>query len=295
MRIGGELKLSNIKDLLISEEESSNNGEISNEVNIKDVPDENIYKNNTQKNQERGVKRYMKYEDGKIKYLHEDEVKLKDEVNAEDDAELSFKEKFISFINKEKVLNLFKLSEDNFNIKHFMNILLAVFIIVFIAFVYIYYFNDNNGKVNNNTHSDLNNVNVINVSEEFNKSNNDGNIKVEIDTSLESTDKDVKLEDVINSTRKINSEELNKIYNYIDLKANRASTISAIKKHKEDKENLYIFIYKNQKLIKENNELFQETENLLIKSISMSNEFLDAFNDKSTKTKLNDIIEKYQQ
>lgn len=286
--------MSNIKDLLIDQEELFDEPELTTKVNIKDTSSSE-HKKNTQISKERGVRKYMKYEDGEIMYLDESnsegevevkgEVKDKVNVNSEKKSNLNFKSKFLNFFNKEKFNKLLEITEKDFNFKYFINTMIVIFVIIFILFVYAYYLKGNNTDkyIANNSE---NIVATLNTEEIF-------NIENKTEENVQVTDKNIKLEDIINEIKKINSEEIGKINDYIDLKANRASTISAIKRYKTNKENLYVLISKNQNLIKEGNELLQETVDLLVKSIAMSNEFLNAFHDKSTKTKLNDIIEKY--
>lgn len=286
--------MSNIKDLLIDQEELFDEPELTTKVNIKDTSSSE-HKKNTQISKERGVRKYMKYEDGEIMYLDESnsegevevkgEVKDKDNVNSEKKSNLNFKSKFLNFFNKEKFNKLLEITEKDFNFKYFINTMIVIFVIIFILFVYAYYLKGNNTDkyIANNSE---NIVAALNTEEIF-------NIENKTEENVQVTDKNIKLEDIINEIKKINSEEIGKINDYIDLKANRASTISAIKRYKTNKENLYVLISKNQNLIKEGDELLQETVDLLVKSIAMSNEFLNAFHDKSTKTKLNDIIEKY--
>lgn len=286
--------MSNIKDLLIDQEELFDEPELTTKVNIKDTSSSE-HKKNTQISKERGVRKYMKYEDGEIMYLDESnsegevevkgEVKDKDNVNSEKKSNLNFESKFLNFFNKEKFNKLLEITEKDFNFKYFINTMIVIFVIIFILFVYAYYLKGNNTDkyIANNSE---NIVAALNTEEIF-------NIENKTEENVQVTDKNIKLEDIINEIKKINSEEIGKINDYIDLKANRASTISAIKRYKTNKENLYVLISKNQNLIKEGDELLQETVDLLVKSIAMSNEFLNAFHDKSTKTKLNDIIEKY--
>lgn len=286
--------MSNIKDLLIDQEELFDEPELTTKVNIKDTSSSE-HKKNTQISKERGVRKYMKYEDGEIMYLDESnsegevevkgEVKDKDNVNSEKKSNLNFKSKFLNFFNKEKFNKLLEITEKDFNFKYFINTMIVIFVIIFILFVYAYYLKGNNTDkyIANNSE---NIVAALNTEEIF-------NIENKTEENVQVIDKNIKLEDIINEIKKINSEEIGKINDYIDLKANRASTISAIKRYKTNKENLYVLISKNQNLIKEGDELLQETVDLLVKSIAMSNEFLNAFHDKSTKTKLNDIIEKY--
>jgi len=288
--------LSNIKDLLIDQEKLFNEPELTTKVNVKDTSSSE-HKENTQISKERGVRKYMKYEDGEIIYLDESnsegevevkgEVKDKVNVNSEKKSNLNFKSKFLNFFNKEKFNKLLEITEKDFNFKYFINTMIVIFVIIFILFVYACYLKGNNTDkyIANNSE---NTVAVLNTEERFNNV-----IENKTEENAQVTDKNIKLEDIINEIKKINSEEIGKIYDYIDLKANRASTISAIKRYKTNKENLYVLISKNQNLIKEGDELLQETEDLLVKSIAMSNEFLNAFHDKSTKTKLNDVIEKY--
>lgn len=286
--------MSNIKDLLIDQEELFDEPELTTKVNIKDTSSSE-HKKNTQISKERGVRKYMKYEDGEIMYLDESnsegevevkgEVKDKDNVNSEKKSNLNFKSKFLNFFNKEKFNKLLEITEKDFNFKYFINTMIVIFVIIFILFVYAYYLKGNNTDKYIADNSE-NIVAALNTEEIF-------NIENKTEENVQVTDKNIKLEDIINEIKKINSEEIGKINDYIDLKANRASTISAIKRYKTNKENLYVLISKNQNLIKEGNELLQETVDLLVKSIAMSNEFLNAFHDKSTKTKLNDIIEKY--
>lgn len=288
--------MSNIKDLLIDQEKLFNEPELTTKVNVKDTSSSE-HKENTQISKERGVRKYMKYEDGEIIYLDESnsegevevkgEVKDKVNVNSEKKSNLNFKSKFLNFFNKEKFNKLLEITEKDFNFKYFINTMIVIFVIIFILFVYACYLKGNNTDkyIANNSE---NTVAVLNTEERFNNV-----IENKTEENAQVTDKNIKLEDIINEIKKINSEEIGKIYDYIDLKANRASTISAIKRYKTNKENLYVLISKNQNLIKEGDELLQETEDLLVKSIAMSNEFLNAFHDKSTKTKLNDVIEKY--
>lgn len=286
--------MSNIKDLLIDQEELFDEPELTTKVNIKDTSSSE-HKKNTQISKERGVRKYMKYEDGEIMYLDESnsegevevkgEVKDKDNVNSEKKSNLNFKSKFLNFFNKEKFNKLLEITEKDFNFKYFINTMIVIFVIIFILFVYAYYLKGNNTDKYIADNSE-NIVAALNTEEIF-------NIENKTEENVQVTDKNIKLEDIINEIKKINSEEIGKINDYIDLKANRASTISAIKRYKTNKENLYVLISKNQNLIKEGDELLQETVDLLVKSIAMSNEFLNAFHDKSTKTKLNDIIEKY--
>lgn len=288
--------MSNIKDLLIDQEKLFNEPELTTKVNVKDTSSSE-HKENTQISKERGVRKYMKYEDGEIMYLDESnsegevevkgEVKDKVNVNSEKKSNLNFKSKFLNFFNKEKFNKLLEITEKDFNFKYFINTMIVIFVIIFILFVYACYLKGNNTDkyIANNSE---NTVAALNTEERFNNV-----IENKTEENAQVTDKNIKLEDIINEIKKINSEEIGKIYDYIDLKANRASTISAIKRYKTNKENLYVLISKNQNLIKEGDELLQETEDLLVKSIAMSNEFLNAFHDKSTKTKLNDVIEKY--
>lgn len=282
--------MSNIKDLLIDQEELFDEPELTTKVNVKDTSSSE-HKENTQISKERGVRKYMKYEDGEIMYLDESnsegEVKDKVNVNSEKKSNLNFKSKFLNFFNKEKFNKLLEITEKDFNFKYFINTMIVIFVIIFILFVYAYYLKGNNTDkyIANNSE---NIVAALNTEERFNNV-----IENKTEENVQVTDKNIKLEDIINEIKKINSEEIGKVNDYIDLKANRASTISAIKRYKTNKENLYVLISKNQNLIKEGDELLQETEDLLVKSIAMSNEFLNAFHDKSTKTKLNDIIEKY--
>lgn len=288
--------MSNIKDLLIDQEELFDEPELTTKVNVKDTSSSE-HKENTQISKERGVRKYMKYEDGEIMYLDESnsegevevkgEVKDKVNVNSEKKSNLNFKSKFLNFFNKEKFNKLLEITEKDFNFKYFINTMIVIFVIIFILFVYACYLKGNNTDkyIANNSE---NIVAALNTEERFNNV-----IENKTEENVQVTDKNIKLEDIINEIKKINSEEIGKINDYIDLKANRASTISAIKRYKTNKENLYVLISKNQNLIKEGDELLQETEDLLVKSIAMSNEFLNAFHDKSTKTKLNDVIEKY--
>ena len=288
--------MSNIKDLLIDQEELFDEPELTTKVNVKDTSSSE-HKENTQISKGRGVRKYMKYEDGEIMYLDESnsegevevkgEVKDKVNVNSEKKSNLNFKSKFLNFFNKEKFNKLLEITEKDFNFKYFINTMIVIFVIIFILFVYAYYLKGNNTDkyIANNSE---NIVAALNTEERFNNV-----IENKTEENVQVTDKNIKLEDIINEIKKINSEEIGKVNDYIDLKANRASTISAIKRYKTNKENLYVLISKNQNLIKEGDELLQETEDLLVKSIAMSNEFLNAFHDKSTKTKLNDVIEKY--
>lgn len=292
------LKLSNIKDLLArkNEEEIFNNTDEKNtngSIDIEKTSNEkiNVSTNKTgiPKNKEGGNKVYMKYEDGEVMYLDEDRVNLKDEVNQ------NLKSKLSSLVE-----SILKSNKNIFNFKRFINMVFTIFILVFIVFVYVYYFKDSGNYNTNNSFYGKEVYNIeFNADEHLNKLNDNDVVKSMINTGSASNLYDtgmeeiIDLEKVIADIKEINTKELEKVYNYINLKANRVSTISSIKNYKENKENLYLLIHKNINLI-EDEKKFQETESLLIKSISMSNEFLEAFEGDSTKSALKSIIEKYK-
>lgn len=289
--------MSKIKDLIIEQQKISfDNDEFILKTN-KNTLSENEHKETTLTQEGRGSKKYMKFEDGKVKYLLEEEnianCETENEIKVGDNQNSNFKVISIisSFIKKEKFTKLLKLIEKDFNIKYFINILILVFAIVFILSIYVFFHRGPHYKEN------IENNNLHTISENLNTEGKTNNVteieedKIEDDKKI--ADERIQLENVISEVKRINSEEINKVYDYIDLKANRASTKSAINRYKASKENLYLLINKDKNIKIENDKLFQETEALLIKSIAMSNELLDVFNGKATKTKLDDVISRY--
>ena len=238
------------------------------------------------------IRKYFKYEDGKIKYI-------------KDFSKTKFEKEGLSLKDVKDNLNKeIEMEKRKFDIKSFINKLLIVFIIFSMVFVYFYYIKDNNSH-----EKDSNNEPTTEYEESKNQTKNEKQLENESNTndyvfykenesisdeSVTDLSKGEIAEKITANVRNYNTEELKKVQNYIDLKGNRVSTVSTIKKNKKEKENLYIYLTKNQKLFKKDKEFYDEIENLLIKSIAMSEEFIVAFNDDSINIRLQEIIDCYQ-
>lgn len=253
-----------------------------------------------EKKDKRSVRIFMKYEDGDIKYIKEDS-----------DSNNSLMSKLKSFFNKEKINK-----ETNNNSKKFFYKLLTVFLIISMIFIYFYYikddFSDNsnihsqdeiNNKINNETNKIDDKIDVKtnkfkkNIEQErYNKKIVDENNELS-DKNNELSNEYITKNDVIDNINtniyKLNLIEKEKIHDYIDLKANRGAIIALLKKNRSTKENLYLYLKENSQLFEGDKNSYKKTEDVIIRSIAMSEELLQSFEGSSTKNKLERILEKY--
>lgn len=98
-------------------------------------------------------------------------------------------------------------------------------------------------------------------------------------------------DDLQEGLKKWNADEIKKVKDFLDIKANRSATMELIVKAIEVKEGYYASLVSNKEKISPDNYAYYEEA--LIKSLAMSNEFLRAFDSKSTISDLKVIIEKY--
>lgn len=205
-------------------------------------------------------RKYIKYEDGRIEYI------IKENSNntvSENEPNIYFNRK--SFVNNiKKKIKCFKIDK-------FINGLLLAFLIISIVFIYFYYIKDISKPTNNNL-----------VAKQ--------NIKQE-ETLFDVTDF---YNETINNLKDNYSKELNKINDYFDLKANRGSVLSLIEKNKKKKENIYVDLVRNKQYFKNNQDLYDELEYNLIKSIVFNEEIkLAIIKDLFTKSKFEEIKKEY--
>lgn len=243
---------------------------------ISDIIEEKIILNDKNRENSRdflkGVRKYMKFEDGKIKYIKDENEKA------------SNPKKIKDILNKDNINKEIEKKKKYFDKQSFLNILIIAFILVSALFIYFYYFSDSNGNIEVATNPGV----LANMTqEELNKSN--PNTSNDINYT-----KDTLIKAIGDEIRSTNTKELQKVSDYLELKANRGSSVSTIEKHKSNKESLYILLIENKSLFSKDEESYQSIENLIVKSVAMSEEFLTAFDSSSTKTVLKEVIEKYK-
>lgn len=98
-------------------------------------------------------------------------------------------------------------------------------------------------------------------------------------------------EELQEGLKRWNADEIKKVKGFLDVKANRSATMEIITKAVEAKEGYYASLVSNKDKISPDNYVYYGEA--LIKSLAMSDEFLRAFDSKSTIRDLKVIIEKY--
>lgn len=231
----------------------------------------------------KGVTKYMKYEDGKVKYIKEN------------NNEMTVEGKIKSVINKDKLVNGLERRKKFFDLNKFANIALILFLILSSIFVYVYYFNDENISITdkNSNYSIMEDYNkeVIMNNKNDSKTNDTG--KGDVNNSANVLIKETVYNNMNEKLEEINSKEFRKINDYLNLKANRGSVITSIDKNKDSKEKIYFTLIENQDLFKNDQELYDSLEYDIIKSIAFSEELVEAFKGSSTKTSVIEILNKY--
>lgn len=243
--------------------------EVIDEPNIEELINEPIRENK--------IKKHFKYEDGKIKYINLFNTKR-------------FKKEGFSLKDTtENIKNEIKVEKKRLDKRSILNKILIVFIIFSIIFTYFYYFKD----------TDISDINTSN-NETLEGSNNEAKGEENFlneDKGKEDekgVTKDELISDIKAEVKSINTMEVKRINDYLDIKGNRVSTQSSVKDFKSSKEQLYRKLVINKELFKKDEGTYFELEELIIKSIAMSQEFLAAFEEGGNKISFKDIIDKYR-
>lgn len=282
-------------------DEESNNDKEKELEKRKDVPEESreVVHNYSGKSHEGEIidkknkikktkpRKFYIYKKGKIKHFNELNVK----------EEFSFKDM------KEKMENELEEKKTETDSKTLINKLIVAFLVFSIIFVLLYYRNSStiDTDISNETNRQLQDEDTDVVSSKKTDENKKPIINIEREDEVENKKeneqqnltKDELVEIVVESVKEMNTKELNAVKNYINIKGNRVSTISTIERNIRDKKEVFALLIKNEKLFKGDEETYLEVEELLVKSIAMSEEFLTAFDSKYINEELNKVILKY--
>lgn len=89
-----------------------------------------------------------------------------------------------------------------------------------------------------------------------------------------------------------NREETRKIEDYLDMRANRGSTLTAIKMQRTKKENTYFYLAQNRDYFKNNLADYEKLEKQIVASLSFSEQALYAFTQNNTAPLLRSLLAK---
>lgn len=193
---------------------------------------------------------------------------------------MTLKDKVKAIFNKDNISSEIKNRKKLFNINTFLKQLFIVFLVFSVIFIYFYYFRGADGG----NYQEAVNQNI---------SIDDGLKSDSIANEEKETTKDDVIESIRRQLSNINSKELSKLNDYLDLKSNRGSLEVSIKKYKKNKEDLYVYLIQNEKLFKSDRFNYKNLETEIIRSVLFSSEILDAFSSKSIKLKIKELIDVY--
>ena len=245
------------------------------DIIINQKQEEPLVKEECQKKDNRKFRKYFKYQDGKIKYMS---IFNKEDFRKE---KLSLKK------IKKNIKDEITVEKKRIDKKGLINSLFIIFVVFTMIFTYVYYFRNNSDETDKS-----NNQGIIMNKDAKDKTNSDvnvSNVDVNVKASLEG---EMTLNELIKAVKAENNKELTKINDYLNLKGNKVSTEGSIKLSKKEKENLYGILYLNKEKIDE--VIYDETEELIVKSIAMSEEFLKLFKESGKKSDFENIINKYK-
>lgn len=270
-------KIENKKTDRVEMKKISNKQAIDDEIMNSLEKEEQLITEEGQKEDAEKFRKYFKYEDGKIKYMS---FFNKEDFRKE---KLSLKE------IKKNIKDEITVEKKRIDKKGLINNLFIIFVVFTMIFTYVYYFRNNSDETDKS-----NNQGIIMNKDTKDKTNSDVNVSnVDVNVNVKaSLEGEMTLNELIKAVKAENNKELTKINDYLNLKGNKVSTEGSIKVSKKEKENLYGILYLNKEKIDE--VTYDETEELIIKSIAMSEEFLKLFKESGKKSDFENIINKYK-
>lgn len=105
-------------------------------------------------------------------------------------------------------------------------------------------------------------------------------------------DFNVFITEIENFIKKTNIEEIQKIKDFVNIKANRTATLELLNEAMENKTNYYSILKKNEDSLSSDD--YKKLEDKIIESAGMTKEFLKAFESKTTVKDLKILLEKYE-